>query len=198
MNTNGVISAPTLYLRCACPVKSTINNAFIRYASSQEFADAGTPTLFLKHPETQLSQVPTYDEFYNIASVSTNQEALDDLAQLYIDGVQNNFELAEPVTMRYIGIRNDIRLDGAISQITFETGPGGAFTTACYNDELAHILPSFKERELQRKAAQIGEIKDAAKPAAQQNAPGKIATPGVGTPGTGGAAENTNSSGGYG
>src|SRR5262249_19588328 len=55
-------------------------------------------------------------------------------ARYYLDGLAAQFQVRDAQTVQYNGIRA-IELDGAVYQVSWEVGPGGAETTAGRNTE---------------------------------------------------------------
>lgn len=85
-----------------------------------------------------------------------NGNEFNDNADYYLKPVIKSFENLVTSTRQYAGIRDDIDLDGAISQITYDIGSSGAVTTVSRNSEHDYDVPPLAERM----AAESGQFVD--------------------------------------
>jgi hypothetical protein len=86
----------------------------------------------------------------------------------YLDAAEQTYQTTYPQTIRYVGLRGDIELDGAIQQIVFAIGPGGCTTTASRNDEQVHKYPSYNERRALGMLPVVHRLFAQSKPAAMR------------------------------
>ncbi|HTU24142.1 MAG TPA: hypothetical protein VMF30_02015, partial [Pirellulales bacterium] len=140
-------SGAMLYLRVACSVTDLATRAPVRYTRTRSYGQQfDTPTRYLPHEEIVVSHVPNYGPNYSIAGINTNAAFVNDQCDDYLDAAEQIYQTTYPETIRYVGLRGDIALDGAIQQIVFEIGAGGCTTTASRNDEQVHKYPSYNQR----------------------------------------------------
>ncbi len=158
------LAAPSLFLRTACSVRDPDNFAPIVYNRQREQSDEfDTPTRYIGHDEITLTHVPVYDADFNILNVTSNIDDVDQECDYYLDAAQHDYQTTYPQTLKYIGIRPDIELDGAINQVEFHVSKAGTTMTASRNDEQVHKFLSFKERRLRENAAKVNQIADKAR-----------------------------------
>jgi hypothetical protein len=162
-------AAATLYLRVACSVSDPSTRAPVRYTRTRNYGQQfGTPTRYLAHEEIVLTHVPVYGSNYSVQSVTTNGSDVNNQCDYYLDAAEQAYQTTYPETIRYVGVRGDIGLDGAIQQIVFEIGPGGCTTTASRNDEQVHKYPSYNQRRALDTLSAVHRLISQNKPAAMR------------------------------
>jgi hypothetical protein len=161
------IGQPTLRLRVACPYRDSDTFAPTRYTRDRDESDEfDTPTRYIRHDEIVLTHVPVYDTEYDIQSVTTNRADVNKECDYYLDAAEQQYETTYPQTLKYVGLRDDIELDGAIHQIVFDVSRQGTTTTVSRNDEQVHKFVSYKERRMLESASRLRQLADRLQPAA--------------------------------
>jgi hypothetical protein len=159
----------TLYLRVACSISDPSTRAPVRYTRTRNYGQQfDTPTRYLAHEEIVLTHVPVYGRNYSVQSVTTNAADVNNQCDYYLDAAEQTYQTTYPETIRYVGLRGDIELDGAIQQIVFEIGPSGCTTTASRNDEQVHKYPSYNERRALDTLPVVRRLLAQSKPAAMR------------------------------
>ncbi len=155
------IEPPILHLRVASAVRDPNTFAPIAYTRDRDESDEfDTPTRYISHDEITRTHVPVYDLDYNIVSVTSNLDDVDQECDYYLDAAEQQYQTTYPQTLKYIGLRDDIELDGAIQQIEFSVSKQGSTMTASRNDEQVHKFVSFEERRLRENAVKVNQIAD--------------------------------------
>ena len=170
-----------IYRRNALPARCLLGQRCqharaVRYTRVRNYGQQfDTPTRYLAHEEIVLTHVPVYGQNYSVQSVTTNADDVNDQCDYYLDAAEQTYQTTYPQTIRYVGLRGDIELDGAIQQIVFEVGPSGCTTTASRNDEQVHKYPSYQRAPCARRAGHRSSVagsKQAGRDAAEyQSAP---------------------------
>jgi hypothetical protein len=159
-------TAATLYLRVACSVSDATTRAPQRYQRTRSYDQRfNTPTRYLPHNEIVLTHVPVYDQKYRVQSVTTNRSDVNGQCDYYLDAAELPYQTTFPETIRYVGLRGDIELDGAIQEIVFDIGSSGCTTTASRNDEQVSRFPSYAERRALDRLHSLGGLLADFKPA---------------------------------
>ena len=142
---SGTFLEPTLRLRTACHIRNELTGALERFSNTIMFPGAtGTNLVYEKHEDVQVNVIPSY---LGNRSVAVNILEADPLlrSQYYAEGAVFKYVPKASLVNIYNGIM-EIDLDGAISQVTWEVGPGGARTTASLNYEHNSALPPYPAR----------------------------------------------------
>jgi hypothetical protein len=156
----------TLYLRVACSVSDSNTRAPVRYMRTRSYSQSlTTPTRYLPHSEIVLTHVPAYGPNYSVQSMTTNLDDVNSQCDYFLDAAEAPYQTTYPETRRYVGLRGDVELDGAIQQIVFEIGPSGCTTTVSRNDEQVHRFPSYQERRAFDRLRLVGGLLAQSKPA---------------------------------
>jgi hypothetical protein len=146
--------AAELYLRTACYVRNSVSLSHYRHWLSMSTGGGfGTPTRYLRHNELTVTHIPTYDSDYNVTSVETNAETIDQACNYYLTAAMQEYELKLPVTFRYPKLVA-IELDGAIQNVTWSISTSGAFTAASRNCEQLHAVLPYHIRRAEEKKRQ--------------------------------------------
>jgi hypothetical protein len=167
------LTPATLYLRTAVSVKDPVTYAPVRYTRVRDYGDNfQTPQRAVRHDEVVLTHRALYsaDNQFNVLDVITNQADVDAEADFLLDGLEQEYQTTFPQTIRYAGLRDDVELDGAIWQISFDMNAGGCTTTISRNDEPLHRAPSYAEKRAMEKTRLLQQLLDAQKPAALRQA----------------------------
>jgi hypothetical protein len=153
-----VYSPAILYLRAVCGVRDAATWSWTRYQRTRGAPPGGgqfgTPTRFDKHDEIVYAVTPSYANGGNQPTGSNNnQTEVNPECDYYLDAIDLEYQTEYPQNIRYAGIRI-IDLDGAIQQIVFSVGSGGATTTIVRNNELLlHTVPYQVRRAAERQLA---------------------------------------------
>jgi len=148
---------PDLALSFMTSVRDRKTGAFDHYTykrDSKITKKNGTKPQVIMKPEYQL--VVTH-EMLNGGNPGpakqVNKKMLDQIAEYYINFVEQTSLLQNPQTIRYNGLQA-VNPDGAVVSVTFEVGGGGAKTTASYNDERHPWLQPYETRRLNERTRQ--------------------------------------------
>lgn len=142
-----------LFVILAVSVRDPTTSSWERYLRVLESSGAkwATPPRILKHEEIVLNVIPTYDGNYKVTGLTSNAADCDPAADYALVAADLEYQYQTPQDRTYMGLRADIPLDGAIQQITWVVGPGGATTRASRNTEWNPAVPPYTERrQLQR------------------------------------------------
>ncbi len=165
------IGPAVLRLRVAVSLKDPAVLAPLRYVRQRSYGNQfGTPTRFIQHDEVVRTHVPQYDANFNVQNVATNVADVNQRCDYYLDAAEQEYQVTFPQTIRYAGLRDDVDLDGAIRQITFQISAAGCTTTISRNDELLHRAPSYQERRALEKTRLLHQLAQQQKPAALRQA----------------------------
>jgi len=142
-----VFGGATLRLRTACNVRDRATWGWVRYFLGRKLDGRfNTPHRHIFHDEIVLSITPSYNANFGIVRTSSNINAVQEEARHYLDAIEREYDQTYPQVITYIGLRNDVGLDGAIQQITYNLGRGGFTTTIARNTEILHWVLPFRER----------------------------------------------------
>jgi hypothetical protein len=161
LGPRSAILEPFLVLETAVLVRDAETNALTCYTQVVPLAGRASltnPQMRLC-PDVQLNVTSTYsvqlrnpDRFINEGvgkHTVTGTRILEDdpirRADYYLKGLARQYQLSQAQTIEYNGIKR-IDLDGAISQVTWSVGSGGASTTASRGTEHDHWVPSYPAR----------------------------------------------------
>lgn len=140
------LEEPTLRLRCAVNVREVNTNAFNVYTLITAFPGGrGKDFVFERHDDVQLNVIPTYDARGKVTNVRLLEADPLVRAGYYRDGMVFRYQYKASLVNTYNGIVPG-SLDGAVSQITWTVGEGGADTTMSLNHEHNTALPPFPAR----------------------------------------------------
>ena len=112
---------------------------------------------FRRFPDVQLNVIADYEATNVVKRVRLLEADAIMRAGYYLDGLKAQYITAAADTREYHGIVA-IDVDGAISQVTWSAGPGGASTTASVNTEHAIWFPPYPAR---RRAEFLGPAQQA-------------------------------------
>ena len=160
--SGGEVTAPDLWLTIGHGVSSNITLQKYRYRKSQTLRKQplGTGALVINREELQekiigakmntgsKTAVPN-----NSGAVDRNTTELDKQADYWLRAAQLEFQIEQTADLTYAGLL-PISPDGAIQQVTWQSGPQGCFTRASRNSEHSRIVPSYKERRISDRAKQ--------------------------------------------
>jgi hypothetical protein len=152
-------------LETACLIRHKDSNALECYRSAKALSNASgyTNYAFRKYEDVQLNVIVDYGDNNSVTRVRLLEIDAVARAKHYVAGLEAQYLTAAADTRQYNGIV-PIDLDGAISQVTWNVGPGGATTTASANTEHAIWIPPYPARrraEFLRPAMQASLMSDA-------------------------------------
>lgn len=152
--TTRQIAAATLMLRTSVNVKSAQTWAVDRYQRTRyQNSVADTQPQYFLHEDVELAKVAGYGTSYSDPpTVTSNQDACDQMADYYLDAVQAAYAIPQPESRSYAGLV-PIVPDGAIRRVTWSVGPQGARTEASRSNDRMPYAVSYAER---RWAERIG------------------------------------------
>jgi hypothetical protein len=144
---NDRVGAPDLLLQTAVLVRNPITNQLEAFTKvlPLDGAPGTTGTHVEIHPDVQLNVTSVYDNTGTILSVGILEADPILRANFYLQGLAAQYQIKGGQTVEYNGIRA-IDLDGAIAQVTWTVGPGGASTTASRNAEHHVWVPPYPAR----------------------------------------------------
>jgi hypothetical protein len=140
---------PDLVLETGMNIRDNETNQLVAFHASMTLPGAKGPTNYKsqKFPDVQLNVIGVYDTNENQKLIGTTILEQDPVARAnyYLQGMARQYIQQAGATIEYNGIRA-IDLDGAIWQVTWEIGPGGAKTTASRNTEHSLYVPPYPKR----------------------------------------------------
>jgi hypothetical protein len=152
------IAPAQLVLRAKCHVRDRVTRAVTRHVRERSTGGSlGTPTRYLARHELVLAHVPTYavsgyanfppggPDPRTIERVDTNLEEINRRSDEFIDAALEEYEVESARQIRAIGIC-PVEMDGAIAQVTYTVGSGGATTVVARNVEPASFAVGHRER----------------------------------------------------
>lgn len=136
-----------LTLRCAVSVRDDESLAWDRFTRKMDLDGPkfGTGPRLLPHEEIVLNVWPTYSADNRPVRIRHNRIEVIRECRYYLDRAQQEYQQSRPLERVYAGL-SPINPDGAIQQVTWSVGPGGATTRASWNDEHSVTTPSYAER----------------------------------------------------
>ncbi len=153
VSSDSVMVPALLQIRLAVSVRDYRTRAWDRYRRSLVSTGPqwGTPARTIRREDIQAGVVPNYDKGHRVTSVSSYPPDLNSQCDYYLQAADLEYQAQAPQDRTYMGLRDDISPDGAIQQVTWQTGPQGATTRASRNTEWNPAVPSYLEqRQLQR------------------------------------------------
>ena len=158
---SGTYAEPKLTLQTAVQVRNAQTGWIECFTDTQPLingANGRTNFMLQKRPDVQLNVSSTYDGNNNLLTTSVLEVDALARARFYTAGLAAQFFDASAASRRYNGLM-PIDLDGAISQVTWEVGGNGAFTTASRNSEHDIWFPSYPaRRRAENLAANVQEV----------------------------------------
>jgi hypothetical protein len=157
-----------IYLKAAFSIRDFTTWAFVRHLRTFDYGtDFGTAPRVLKHDEIQEAFLPIFDNNDQLISLNSNTAAVDQECDYWLTAAQLEYDTSAPEDLTYAGLV-PIALDGAIQQVTWSVGPGGATTRATRNCEHSLTAPPYPLRRLleQVRGSKLAELRkqvDAAK-----------------------------------
>lgn len=142
---DATIEFAKLVLHTSFTVLDPADGATIRHSTDRELGkNPGTKTI---KSEVPLIVRETYSAPRTFKAVSTNRPTLDAELKSLLDLEQKRLQAHQSGDIEYEGLRDDIELDGAISQITFRVGGlQPAVTRVGRNTEPVVSQPPYEER----------------------------------------------------
>jgi hypothetical protein len=173
-----VAGAAQLVLRTACQVRDSKTLAIDRYTRSYDTgANSGTKARYILREEIALNIIPKYDStgystIYKstdpqdpraFTGVVSNLTEVNAACDLFIQAALKEYQSTEAQQLSYLGLREDIELDGAIMHLSYTVGAGGCFTHAARNTEMLNRVLSYREmRRIQRNRVAAAHQRDQA------------------------------------
>jgi hypothetical protein len=147
---------PDLTLQCAVSVRNADTNQLEAYARIVALPGQGglTNPKVEYHPDVQLNITSNYDSDNHLLAVSLLEDDAIRRADYYLSGLAAKYRESNAQTLTYNGII-PIDCDGAISQVSWSVGPGGAETVASYNTEHDPWVAPYPAR---RRAELLGAV----------------------------------------
>lgn len=143
----GQYQKPKLTLQTGVLIRSAETNQLECYVASRPLGNASGKTNFLikKYPDIQLNVIGTYDDRGILRGHRLLEEDAKIRAAYYLEGLALQFPVAAGSTENYNGFI-PIDLDGAISQVTYNTDESGCSTVASRNTEHSVYTPPYPAR----------------------------------------------------
>jgi hypothetical protein len=149
---NGVdrlISAPAqLVLQTGCQVRDAVTNQIVRFeaASGPAAVQTGAPAAVIRHEDVQLNVIGLYNAVtHGLTGIVSDAQRAAVMANYYLAAAAARYAPQLGQERVYNGIV-PIALSGAVQQVTWSVGPGGAETHASLNFEHNLYVPTFPER----------------------------------------------------
>ena len=138
-----------LAMRIAVKFKESKTRAIQRYELERKIGPDDTKAQIIKRPEIIFQKRMLFSEMEILKQFSTipdNKEAVDKEANFYLDNAQNTLDrISKPQSIGYNGIV-EIDVDGAIHQVRWSVGSGGAKTRASFNEEQENVVRPYRIR----------------------------------------------------
>jgi hypothetical protein len=152
------IAPAQLVLRAKCQVRDRATRAAARHLRERSTgSNLGTPTRYLARQELVVTHVPKYatsgyanfpaggPDPRTVESIDTNLDEINRRCDEFIDAALEEYQVEAARQVRAIGIC-PVELDGAIAQVTYTVGSGGATTMVARNSEPATFAIGHRER----------------------------------------------------
>lgn len=156
-----------LVLLCSYSVTDQDTNQKSRHTRERRLGGRnGTGPRVLRHDDLVGTVIADYGNpsFPNDPDGTTpNINDWNKEADHYLDAVQAEYDTDETGDVQYDDLRR-IDPDGAIQQVTWNTGPNGATTRASRNSEYNLAIPSYDERRRQEQLIAAVQKQQGAKP----------------------------------
>lgn len=148
-NADFTLAPALLGLRCAVSVRDAATRTWDRFQKTYPLsnATASTSTRVVKREDIFQNVVPNYDVNHKVVGLRTNLKETNQESDYQAVAASFVYQLNIPDDITYMGIV-PINPDGAIWQVTWETGPSGATTRASRNTEWNPAIPTYRERRL--------------------------------------------------
>jgi len=142
--------AADLFLECSFNVRSPDTSAHMRWSYTQDTGVANAYGVEVVRREEMIwEQYQRYNGALFVEWVQkTYQNELTTLSQYYASGRLSQYVTESGSSGRYVGLQS-INPDGAISQVTWEIGGSGCYTSASRLYEPSPYVPPYKERRQQ-------------------------------------------------
>lgn len=165
--TNG-IKAAELILETSFTLRHPITNAVLRCEFPYLFPPPylGTPPALVHHPDVEVLAAARYNTFAGgstapnalfseVTRVDTNLDnQAKPRADYYLKAEASKYQVTNATSVTYNGLV-PIWLDGAIAQVTWSVGSGGAHTHASLNCEHSTYVPLYPHKlQIEYQAAQ--------------------------------------------
>jgi len=160
-HVNGGYFLPAeIRLRCACHIRDAETNQLLRYVNTYTMPGPklGTMPAVIRHDDVEYLVKAIYDATvgvnlsiaqvemrYTISDTVTNLGEVLERAEYYLRAAAAKYQTPLSAERLYNGIKL-IFCDGAIQQVSWSVGPGGAETTASLNMEHVIYVPQYPER----------------------------------------------------
>lgn len=168
--SSGSVTAAELYLTIAHCVKDPATLLPIRktYEATVPGEETGTGPLVVRRDDLVHTVITNYDSTNGPQDTTANDDELQNEADFYIGAALDGLQTLQMAQLQYAGIV-PISPDGAIQQVQWTGGLGGAITIASRNSEFSATVPPWKERaaavlQRQQSAAARGVVKSAGQP----------------------------------
>lgn len=140
-------------LQTGCNVREAESGAFrcgvLTSTAQGRLDNSGTVDLTgfaVRHPEgVQLNLIGLYNADGSVAGARALEADAHNRASYYLAGLMAQYITGAALTRTYNGIQA-IDCDGAIAQVSYSIGPGGAMTTASQNTEHSLYVPPYPAR----------------------------------------------------
>jgi hypothetical protein len=151
-NSDDQVVPATLYLTTISKIENATTRQLERYTRERRLPgqSQGTGPRILHQEEIVQWVKASYDRLTNVVQNVTSNINLDlnTQADYVLDAAQQELLQPESKELAYAGLKA-IEPDGAIQQVSWQIGPGGATTQASLNSEFDFAVPSYKERQRQ-------------------------------------------------
>jgi hypothetical protein len=149
------IQPAQLRLRTLFTIRDPATGVAYRYERARGQAGASrTATRFVSLADVSPHWIVDYNADYSLAGVRHNLLDVHAAADDYLEFIERQVVIARPESVGYVGLKR-IDLDGAIQQVTWSVGLGGATTRAARHTTADWLAPSPHELALftQRRGA---------------------------------------------
>lgn len=157
--------AARLAIRIAVKFRDSKTRAFQRFELERKIGPDNTAAQIINRSEIVLQRKVTFSEMAiqkQSLEATDNKEDADKEANFHLDVAQKTLnEISNPESIGYNGIV-PIDVDGAIHQVSWSVGPGGAKTRASFNEEQENIVRPYRiRRRNEREPSELTALKTA-------------------------------------
>ena len=148
-----VLEVATLRLRTRCHYRASLSSGWDRHARERVLDGRfDTQTKYIRHDELAIEYSPAFPTFFTDIATMDNEADVTAACDHYLDAAEREYQVTLPQSRRYVGLRNDVDLDGAIQQMVFQVGTGGgASTIVSRNDEKVRFTTAYRTRREREK-----------------------------------------------
>ena len=149
-NGHGTLEPEDIWLETSCNFRNADTNEIVRWQAIYDMpgGKAGTPPAVFHHDDIEFLVLARYGDNTrpgHVTHAHANTAEAEARSRYYLLAAASKYQLVGALERAWNGIM-PIWLDGAIHQVTWSVGEGGATTSASRNSEHAWYFPRYPER----------------------------------------------------